>query len=539
MTTYAPMPTTVAVGPQLCDDVTVHPPIAENSSWTIQRGPTDYLRTTSWMAQAASLMDGSRDLDALIRDLGDPWTRDRVVGAVAELGRQGCLVGTSQRKPQRVLSVRRPFTIQLTLLDPSAIIRVIRPVVRLLAHRSVRALSALLVVAGLLTMLVGHRIVGDTVTRPLSIWTYLAAFLAFSTSSVVHELAHGATLSRYGGKSSRIGVMIFYLTPAFFCDISDSWRLPENRQRVHVALVGIYAQLVIGGIAALGIPFTNGDVRDTLVILCIATYIAAALNVLPFVKFDGYIALMTHLDEPHLRRRAMHDARGAVGHVLFGGTYERSLVRHRWATAYGIACIVFPAVLVTQAVRTLGGVLAALGTSGIVLGGCVLVGLAVWVLNGLRRIARVARTGGASRARIVLVTGVLVGAAACVLGLVRVPTTVSASWTTTEHGTVLVASDNRNDTFAEGTPVTLYRTGMFARVTVGHATVGPAETVRMRVPMSALAPVRAGLKVPVKTRPVHVDDGPRRDATSGTAVMKGPDAPLWKGIAMKYFGWRI
>ena len=143
----------------------------------------------------------------------------------------------------------------------------------------------------------------------------LAASLSLTT--VVHELAHAWTLKHYGGRPGRMGVMLFYLAPAFFCDVSDAWRLPHRRQRVKVALAGIVVQLGLGGLAGLAaLRVTEPDRHAFLVLYAVGNLAAGLLNALPFVKLDGYIALMSHLDHPNLRIHAIDTVRASLVRFL-------------------------------------------------------------------------------------------------------------------------------------------------------------------------------------------------------------------------------
>lgn len=82
--------------------------------------------------------------------------------------------------------------------------------------------------------------------------------------------------------------------------------------------------------------------HDGMLIFGVSTYLTGVLNFVPLVKLDGYLALMSHLDIPHLRDRSMTDARRFLARILFGGRYSRELPQLTWAVPFGFACMLFP-----------------------------------------------------------------------------------------------------------------------------------------------------------------------------------------------------
>ncbi|MCR2185631.1 hypothetical protein NSX52_24025, partial [Salmonella enterica] len=75
-------------------------------------------------------------------------------------------------------------------------------------------------------------------TTPMPLTGLLILIAVLSLATLLHEAAHGLTLARFGGSPRRAGFMLFYLTPAFFVDVTDGWRLPKRSQRVAIALAG-------------------------------------------------------------------------------------------------------------------------------------------------------------------------------------------------------------------------------------------------------------------------------------------------------------
>jgi putative peptide zinc metalloprotease protein len=99
-----------------------------------------------------------------------------------------------------------------------------------------------------------------------------------------HELGH-ATAGRYGGaEPGVIGVGIYLIWPAFFSDLTDSYRL-GRRGRLRADLGGVYFNVVFMLLAG-GFYAVTG--LHWLVLLIVLQHVAVAQQFLPFLRLDGY-----------------------------------------------------------------------------------------------------------------------------------------------------------------------------------------------------------------------------------------------------------
>ncbi|MEU6481279.1 daptide biosynthesis intramembrane metalloprotease [Streptomyces sp. NPDC047017] len=530
--------------PRLAPDVRLHEPITEGAPWVVQRGAQQYIRVGGDMVRLLRVLDGAHDHAGLAETLGPPWTAGHVGVAVASLRQKKLLDdGIPRRHSGTWFKFVPPLTFQFTVLRPERLLRRLAGPIGLLAGRSGAVLGLLLAVGGLVALAVqapaAHRALGE----PLPLTVLLALACASVVATALHEMGHGAVLTYHGGRPSRMGVMLFYLTPAFFCDVSDGWRLPHRRQRVQVALAGIVTQTVIAGSAALAAAVVpSPGVRDAALVFAASTYVTSLLNALPFVKLDGYIALMTHLDVPHLRDRTMTDARRFLARLLFGGgAYRRELPRLRWSVPFGLACMAFPLYLVALACALWLDLLQGTGLVGaaLVVAGAGWLAYRAWA--GGRALVREATAAGARRGRLIAVWLLLAGAAAAAATLVTVPYQVTGGYVR-EHGrTTLVLSDAADrQALRAGAEVALVRRGMVTRERIGTARVDDAHAVRGTAPLSAFVPVRVGDGVPVPAYRVPVTvRGALPDGT-GTAHVAAGTRPLGEWLYLTYLApaWR-
>ncbi|MFE0023328.1 daptide biosynthesis intramembrane metalloprotease [Amycolatopsis sp. NPDC059021] len=514
--------------PELAADVIVHPPVSAQGHWTVQRGHDRYARVSGDAARLLRALDGTRTVEQLTVQMGPGWSVSTVATALEAFAERGWLEdGTRRRTRPRRIGFVRPLTVQLTLFDPSRMLRRLRPFLVQLAGRG-GICAALLGASTALAVLLSRRgDLGRVLGEPLPLPTVAMVLGLALAGTAVHEFGHAAVLVAHGGSPRRMGVMLFYLVPAFFCDVTDAWRLPRKRQRVAVALAGNAAEAIFAGTAAL-ISLALGQTTAGQVVLL---YVAFAMgrsvfNLIPFVKLDGYLALMSHLDIPHLRDKATADARSAFSRHLFGGTRPPMLRRRGWAVAFGVCCIVFPLVLLGRAALVWASLLPMFGLVGALLALGLVAFLVLRLGMAAGRMIRSARASGAARTRVVAVTLLLTAAAGAVLAFVHLPTQLSTAYITTPGGITAVVPAGTAPALPAGAPVTLHSGGgLLTGGRNGSATLADAPAGHAQVPMSAFVPA-ADMTTPVPVTLYRLRGIDHAPADHGTAVITTGSTPL-------------
>ena len=118
-------------------------------------------------------------------------------------------------------------------------------------------------------------------------------------SAAFHECGH-ATGCRYGGaRPGRIGVGIYLVWPAFFTNVTDSYRLSRGG-RLRTDLGGLYFNLVF--MLALAGLYAVTSAQVLLLVIAI-THLEMLEQLLPFVRFDGYFILSDLVGVPDLFAR--------------------------------------------------------------------------------------------------------------------------------------------------------------------------------------------------------------------------------------------
>ena len=126
--------------------------------------------------------------------------------------------------------------------------------------------------------------------------TLLLVFALTLFSAGFHELGHAAAC-RYGGASpGRMGVGLYLVWPAFFTDVTDSYRLGRGG-RLRVDLGGLYFNAVFSLVVLAAWTVVR---LDALLLVIAAQLLQMVRQLVPVVRFDGYHILADLTGVPDL-----------------------------------------------------------------------------------------------------------------------------------------------------------------------------------------------------------------------------------------------
>ena len=142
-----------------------------------------------------------------------------------------------------------------------------------------------------------HKGVADLV----EFWV-LICFVGF-----LHESAHGLVCKHTGGEVHRMGFLLIYLSPCFFCDVTEAWVFGGKWQRITTMAAGLWAELILCGLATLawwGLP-PGGFIHEiSYKIILLAGVAALLINLNPLVKLDGYYIFSEMLEISELKENS-------------------------------------------------------------------------------------------------------------------------------------------------------------------------------------------------------------------------------------------
>lgn len=144
--------------------------------------------------------------------------------------------------------------------------------------------------------------------------------MALVLSKTLHELGHALVATRLGVRVAHMGVAFLVLWPMLYTDTGESWRLRSHRQRLAISIAGVTTEMALAGLATLvWALLDDGALRQAMLYLATTGWVLSlALNVSPFMRFDGYFILSDLLDFPNLHERAGAMARAWLRRTLLG-----------------------------------------------------------------------------------------------------------------------------------------------------------------------------------------------------------------------------
>lgn len=133
---------------------------------------------------------------------------------------------------------------------------------------------------------------------------FLGTILIFTKT--IHEFGHGLLCHHYGGECHEIGFMLLVMTPAMFCNTSDSWVLPNRWHRMAIGAGGMYVELFMAAIFTFVWWFTNPGWLHYLAlnIMFLSSVSTLLFNANPLLRYDGYYILSDFLEIPNLSQKS-------------------------------------------------------------------------------------------------------------------------------------------------------------------------------------------------------------------------------------------
>ncbi|MFJ3486913.1 biotin/lipoyl-binding protein [Pseudomonas sp. NPDC090202] len=178
-----------------------------------------------------------------------------------------------------------------------------------------------------LTLLLGVFLVSRDWQRFIATFPHLfslAGAMAFGMSlffaKLCHEFGHAFMAKRAGCRVQSMGVAFMVLLPMFYTDVSDAWRVNDRRARLLIGAGGVLAEMLLAVLALLVWSLLeDGPLRSAAFMLASATWLTTlAINLNPFMRFDGYFLLSDLWEVDNLQGRAFALCRWRLREWLFG-----------------------------------------------------------------------------------------------------------------------------------------------------------------------------------------------------------------------------
>ena len=302
------------------------------------------------------LLDGRHTLQDLMLEYYEkfgsfePQAVTEIVGRLTEAGfAEGVkLSGEADETLARPTRVQRALSKSREILEWRATVggvdtligRLYGGGVRLLYTRVAQLIFAVVTLAGLAAFALGIGDFGSALTETQAGgWLLLFWFPASLLALLIHEAGHAFTTKHYGREVPSVGVGWYWFGPIAYVDTSDMWLEGRRWPKMAVSLAGPYADMVMGGVAALGALISPDPILSAFLWqFALVSYIEVLLNLNPLMEFDGYYILIDWLDKPNLRP----DALAWLGRGLPRALRDPSTVKgHRLELVYALGSVLY------------------------------------------------------------------------------------------------------------------------------------------------------------------------------------------------------
>lgn len=202
--------------------------------------------------------------------------------------------------------------LRIHLGRPKVLLDRLSPVTRPLMSKPFIAAGLCLTLLGLVFGLLQSAELGRVLRDfPWGAWQTVTVIALLFATTVVHELGHAVACDYFGAPVRSLGVMLYYLQPAAYADVTDSWQLKNRWHRVAIAFAGVYIQAVITSLTIVLWMLLRlaGHSADMLVMFVVLNLALIFFNFIPFVRLDGYWIVCNMLGIANLRDRAIEWAR--------------------------------------------------------------------------------------------------------------------------------------------------------------------------------------------------------------------------------------
>jgi putative peptide zinc metalloprotease protein len=322
------------------------------------------------------MLDGHTSLDEIKVEFESRFPPEKVT--VEELGqfvgtlhRSGLVISEAAGQGEQLIGRRRKrmwkkfggsfvslLAIRFKGIDPERILNRLYPKIRWMFSLPARIVCAVLAISALSLVLVQFETFHNKLPTfheffEAKNWIYMALILA--ATKIIHEFGHGLSCKHFGGECHEMGVMFLVLTPCLYCNVSDSWMLPNKWHRIAIGAAGMYIEVVMASIATFLWWFSTPGLLNqvSLSVMFICSVSTIIFNANPLLRFDGYYILSDLVEIPNLRQKATTITSRKLGkwclgleepddpflpqrHQFFFALYTVAAVIYRWVILFGI-----------------------------------------------------------------------------------------------------------------------------------------------------------------------------------------------------------
>jgi putative peptide zinc metalloprotease protein len=270
----------------------------------VRRADGQTIQLTPLLYQVLEAIDGHRSLEEVAAEVSIKQGRTVTAGNIRtladnQLKTMGLLVKDDGSQPEvRKSNPLLALRFKYAVTDPERTRRLTAPFARL--FNPVVVIVVLAAFAGVCWWVFLQKGLASATYEAFNSPGLLLLVLAVTILSAgFHEFGHAAAARRGGATPGVMGAGVYLVWPAFYTDVTDSYRLGRGG-RVRTDLGGLYFNAIV----AVGIAGVWYLTRYDAFLLVVATQILQMVRQLtPLVRFDGYHVLADLTGVPDLFHR--------------------------------------------------------------------------------------------------------------------------------------------------------------------------------------------------------------------------------------------
>jgi len=288
-----------------------------------------------------NMLDGNTSLDELkerfeqefppqkitVEELGQfLGTLHRSSLVVADVTGQGVQLKKrrdERRKKEILGSLTNVLAVRFKGADPERILNFLHPLIRWMFWQPVVIACCTLALSALMLVLVEFDVFQSKLPAfhdffARENWIFLGIVLG--ATKVIHEFGHGLSCKHFGGECHEMGVMFLVLTPCLYCNVSDSWMLPNKWHRIAIGAAGMYIEVVMASTCTFIWWFTEPGMLNQicLSVMFVSSVSTIMFNANPLLRYDGYYILADLVEIPNLRQKSSSILQRKLGAWFLG-----------------------------------------------------------------------------------------------------------------------------------------------------------------------------------------------------------------------------
>jgi putative peptide zinc metalloprotease protein len=248
-------------------------------------------------------------LEELQQFLGTLHRSGLVVADLPGQGRQLAKRRAERKRKEFLAAISNILCIRCKGFDPERLLNWLYPKVRWFYSPWTVACCLMLAISALALVVAQFDIFRSRLPdfhQFFSVHNIFLLTVVLGCTKIMHEFGHGLACKHFGGECHEMGIMILVLTPCLYCNVSDSWLLPNKWRRAYIGAAGIYVELMLASICTFLWWYSTPGLLNNLClnVMFICSVTTVIFNANPLLRYDGYYILSDVMEIPNLRQKA-------------------------------------------------------------------------------------------------------------------------------------------------------------------------------------------------------------------------------------------